>query len=57
MNTSKGKNANRIRARKLGYSIWNRFCGGAGMMSEREMDMGTGPEVEAGNRAEDLGMG
>lgn len=57
MKTTKGKNANRIRARKLGYSIWNRLSGGAGMVSEREMDMGAGPGVEAATRAEDLGVG
>lgn len=44
----------------MGYYVWNRLCGGGGgigMVSERGVDIGAGPEVEAATRAEDLGMG
>lgn len=57
MYTTKGRNVSRIRARKLGYYIWNRLCGGVGMVNERGVDFGTGPRGEAASRAEGLGMG
>lgn len=41
----------------MGYYIWNRICGGVGVVSKREVDLGTGSRGEAATRAEDLGMG
>lgn len=39
------------------WGIWNRLCGGVGMVSERGVDFGTSPKGEAATKAEDLGMG
>lgn len=49
-NKTQGRKASRIRARKLGYYIWNRLC-------ERGADVGVGPGREAASGAQDLGRG
>lgn len=54
---AKGKNHSSVRARKLGYYIWNRLCEGVGMVSQRGTDIGARPGVVAATRAKDLGMG